>query len=118
MERKERREIDRAIKKLARRGSTRCNICRREYEHGEHTFTGQSLTRLWRTVGACCKDKLIKVDMSGVYSHWDKPFELALAQMRCHPGRQHFANSADTEYCSANTDALAVEGDINVDREH
>ena len=118
MDRKERREIDRAIKKLARRGSTRCNICRRPYEHGEHTFTGQSMSHQWRMVGACCRDKLVAVDISGMYFHWDKPFEPALAQMGRHPSRQHLTSSADTEYMFANADVVVVEGDDNADRDH
>jgi len=117
MDRKERREIDRAVRKLASRGNGGCNICGRAFEHGEHTFTGQSVSRLWRTVGACCKDKLIWIGASGVYAHWDKPFDQVHTQMDLHPARQHFISSAGTEYILASEDVDAAEGDSNVDRE-
>jgi hypothetical protein len=119
MSRKERREIDRAIAKLARRGEWRCDICRRDYEHGALTVTGMSVGGVLCTVGACCGDQMNVIYGSGVYLHHGKPFEAALSRVMQHPLRDQFGKPGGvTKLNVVNDDGTTMEADISSKPDH
>lgn len=53
----------------------RCTICRKEFPHLSHTFSGYTdrHRKSPAIAGHCCKDKLRIVLGGGVYVHSDKP---------------------------------------------